>query len=101
MKQIDHGQVTLRYRDSRTQKLQRVTLPAVEFIGRVLQHVLPPGCVKVRYYGIWSNSSGRPLEQARALLDPPPQLALAPLPQPALPPAPPAPACCPYSGSGG
>ena len=91
LEQIDHGLVTFRYRDGRTQQLRRVILPAVEFIGRFLQHVLPPGCVKVRHYGIWSNSSRRQLEQARALLDVP----LPPLPQPSLPAPPPLPACCP------
>ena len=102
LEQIQNGQVTFRYRDGRTQKLCRVTLAAGEFLGRFLQHVLPPGCVKVRYYGIWSNSSRRQLEQARALLDaPPPDTAnpLAsrdPLPQSSPAAAPPAPACCPY-----
>ena len=102
LEQIDHGQVTFRYRENRTQKLQRVMLPAVEFLGRFLQHVLPPGCVKVRYYGIWSNSSRRQLEQARALLDPPPPAASDPLVppasvrQPSLAAAPPLPARCPH-----
>ena len=53
-------------------------------------HVLPRGCAKVRYYGIWSNSFRRQLEQARALLNPPPAIASDPaapitaLPQPAV-----------------
>ncbi|MEK7404081.1 MAG: transposase, partial [Acidobacteriota bacterium] len=71
LEQIDNGQVRFCYRDGRTQKLQRLTLPAVEFIGRFLQHVLPRGCAKVRYYGIWSNSSRKQLDQARVLLTPP------------------------------
>jgi len=102
LEQIDHGQVTFRYRENRSQKLLRVVLPAVEFIGRFLEHVLPPGCVKVRYYGIWSNSCHQQLRQARALLDPPPPaasdplVALPPLTQPSLVAAPPAPARCPH-----
>ncbi len=97
LEQIDNGQVTFRYRENRTQKLRRLTLPAVEFIARFLQHVLPPGCVKVRYYGIWSNSSRRQLQQARALLDPTPDTT-SPLPplQPSLPAAPPDSPRCPY-----
>jgi hypothetical protein len=79
LEQIDQGQVTFRYRDNRSQKLRRVTLPAVEFIARFLQHVLPPGCTKVRYYGIWSNSCRRQLQQARALLSAPPLAASDPL----------------------
>jgi hypothetical protein len=102
LEQIDNGQVTFRYRENRTQMLQRVMLPAVEFIGRFLQHVLPPGCVKVRHYGIWSNSSRRQLEQARALLDAPPPgttnplVPLPSLPQSSLAAAPSAPARCPH-----
>jgi hypothetical protein len=31
-----------------------MTLPALEFIRRFLQDVLPEGFHKVRYYGLWS-----------------------------------------------
>ncbi|MGD0309820.1 MAG: transposase [Acidobacteriota bacterium] len=44
----------------------------MEFIRRFLQHVLPRGCAKVRYYGIWSGSCRKRLDQARALLSVPP-----------------------------
>jgi len=99
LEQIDNGQVTFRYRDSRSQKLRRVTLPALEFIARFLQHVLPPGCAKVRYYGIWAGSCQKQREQARALLSaaPPtpsgPLALVAPLPESAVVPAP---ATCPH-----
>ena len=66
LERIQDGQVTFRYRHNHTQRLRRATLPAMEFIGHFLQHVLPPGCTKVRYYGLWSNSCRRQLEQARA-----------------------------------
>lgn len=81
---IDNGQVRFRFRDNQTQQIRRVTVPAIEFIGRFLQHVLPRGCVKVRYYGIWSPSRRRQLQRARTLLsanrsaaDSPPPLPLA------------------------
>jgi hypothetical protein len=102
LEQIDHGQVTFRYRDNHSQQLCRVTLPAVEFIGRFVQHVLPPGCAKVRYFGIWSNSCRKQLEQARALLSTPPPSSVAPLatlapgPEPPTVSAPVAAALCPY-----
>ncbi len=54
LERLQDGQVTFRYRDNRTQKLRRVTLPAVDFLHRFLQHVLPHGCTKVRSYGLWS-----------------------------------------------
>jgi len=97
LEQIQNGQVTFRYRHSRSQKLHRVTLPAVEFIARFLQHVLPPGCTKVRYYGIWSNSCRRQLQQARALLSAPPLAASDPLaPDSQLAPDAVSPARCPH-----
>jgi len=68
LKSFDNGQVRFRYRDNRTQQIRHVTLPAREFIGRFLQHVLPRGCVKVRYYGIWSPSCRQQLDRARTLL---------------------------------
>ena len=97
LERIQDGQVTFRYRDNHTQRLRRATLPAIEFIGRFLQHVLPPGCTKVRYYGLWSNSCRRQLEQARALLDAPPRAASDSLASPAEPAVSvPTPARCPY-----
>jgi len=63
------GHVTFRYRDNRTQQLQRVTLNAEDFIGRFMQHILPRGFPKVRYYGLASASAGEKREQARLLLE--------------------------------
>jgi hypothetical protein len=63
-----NGQVTFRYRDNRIQQLRRVTIPAEEFIRRLLRHVLPKGFVKVRSYGLWSAQNVAKLEKARALL---------------------------------
>jgi hypothetical protein len=97
LERIQDGQVTSRYRDNHTQRLRRATPPAIEFIGRFLQHVLPPGCTKVRYYGLWSNSCRRQLEQARGLLDAPPRAASDSLASPAEPAVwVPSPARCPY-----
>lgn len=45
------GKVTFRYRATETGTLKSCTLAAEEFIRRFLQHVLPKGFVKVRYYG--------------------------------------------------
>ena len=45
------GQVTFRYRVSGAGQSKLCTLAAEEFIRRFLQHVLPKGFVKVRYYG--------------------------------------------------
>jgi hypothetical protein len=52
---LAHGKVTFRYRPTDTGKLKTCTLSAQEFIRRFLQHVLPRGFVKVRYYGFLSH----------------------------------------------
>jgi hypothetical protein len=50
---IEDGQVTFRYKVRRLRQWKTKTLPALEFMHRFLQHVLPRGTHKVRYYGIW------------------------------------------------
>lgn len=62
------GLITFWYKDSKTGKRRLSTLPAEEFIRRFLQHVLPRGFVKVRYYGLFAPRNRSRLEKARALL---------------------------------
>lgn len=45
------GRVTFQYKKSGTQRRRRMTLSGFEFLRRFLQHVLPSGFRKVRYYG--------------------------------------------------
>jgi len=63
-----NGHVTFRYRDNRTQQEQHLTLCAEEFIARFMQHILPRGFPKVRYYGLAAASHSKAREQARALM---------------------------------
>ena len=98
---LDNGHVRFRYRDNRTQQIRRVTLPAHEFLDRFLQHVLPRGSVKVRYYGIWSPAKRKQLVSARAQLDA--NAPAAPSESTLSPPAPsdvPAPLRCPLCNAG-
>jgi len=67
---FQHGQVTFRYRDNRTQRLGSITLPAQEFLRRFLQHVLPAGFPKVRYYALASAAARPYLQRAHQLLQP-------------------------------
>jgi hypothetical protein len=66
------GKVTFRYHTSDTGKLRTCILPAEEFIRRFLQHVLPKGFVKVRYYGFLSPGLRQRLAALRQQLDHPP-----------------------------
>jgi hypothetical protein len=98
LEQIAEGQVTFRYRDNRTHGLRRITLPGIAFLQRFLQHVLPRGCTKVRYYGLWSPTGRARLAHARTFLSPrllPSTHAPASLPPPVASVAPPRPARCP------
>jgi hypothetical protein len=60
--------VTFRYKDSQTGETRPCTVSAQEFIRRFLQHVLPKGFVKVRYYGFFSHGNRHLLNQIRRLL---------------------------------
>jgi len=68
LEKFENGQVTFGYRDPKTQELKHPTLPAQEFIRRLLRHVLPKGFVKVRSYGLVSSTQKEKLEKARTLL---------------------------------
>ncbi|TDR69722.1 transposase, partial [Photobacterium lutimaris] len=52
----DH-QVTFRYTDSQTQRPATRTLPVVQFLWLILQHVLPKGLQRVRDYGLLHGSA--------------------------------------------
>ena len=49
-------EVTFKYRDYKDNKKQKeMTLKAEEFIRRFLLHILPPGFMKIRHYGLLGN----------------------------------------------
>ena len=64
----DNGKVTFRYKDSSGAQIKTMTVSAEEFIRRFLQHVLPAGVHKVRYYGLWSSSNRRHLSEVQQIL---------------------------------
>lgn len=62
------GKVTFRYRKRDIQTYKIMTLPALEFMRRFLQHVLPKGFQKVRYYGFLSPKKKDLFYQIQLLL---------------------------------
>ena len=67
---IDNGKVTFRYKDSKSGAyIKTMTVDAEEFIRRFLQHVLPTGIHKVRYYGLWSPSNRKKLRKMQHILN--------------------------------
>ena len=65
---LENDQVTFTYKNGDSGKTKRCTLPAEKFIQRFLQHVLPTGFVKIRYYGLFSPGNRRLLIRVRSLL---------------------------------
>jgi Putative transposase/Transposase zinc-binding domain len=65
---LKNGQVTFRYQDGQTKTHKLATLEAQEFIRRFLQHVLPRGLQKVRYFGFFRSQQRQQLQQIRACL---------------------------------
>lgn len=53
---VEDGKVTFKWRDYRDNNRWKVmTVSAFEFIRRFLMHVLPPGFMKIRHYGLLGN----------------------------------------------
>jgi hypothetical protein len=72
---LNNGLVRFSYFDNREHgKHKQMILPAVEFIGRFLSHVLPERFVRIRHFGLHHGSCRRKLQQARRLLGLPLQL---------------------------
>lgn len=65
---VANDEVTFRYRVGDTKKTKTCTLAAEKFIARFLQHVLPKGFVKVRYFGLFSPGKRQVLAQVREKL---------------------------------
>lgn len=65
---LKNGVVMFKYKDSKTKQWQIMSIKAEEFIRRFLQHVLPSGFVKVRYYGLFASANRELLSKVRVLL---------------------------------
>ena len=55
IEQYDGRTVSYWYRDHKTKSTQHETIPVLTFIGRMVQHILPKGFQRIRYYGIHAN----------------------------------------------
>jgi hypothetical protein len=66
--QLAYDYVTFRYIDGATHQRKTCRLRVQTFLHRFLQHVLPRGFVKVRYYGLFSRCQRARLAQLRAQL---------------------------------
>jgi Putative transposase/Transposase zinc-binding domain len=64
----EDGKVTFSYRRSGSNRWRKMTVDALEFIRRFLQHVLPTGFPKVRHYGFLSPNSQMSIGAVRWLV---------------------------------
>ncbi len=76
------GHVTFKYKDSGDQRWRTLRLSAPEFLRRFLQHVLPKGFQRIRYFGWLAPAAKSRWERILALLDhtPPPKVSVVPPP---------------------
>jgi putative transposase/transposase-like zinc-binding protein len=65
---MDQTHVRFRWKDRDAGAWRTERLPGVEFLRRFLQHVLPRGFHKVRYYGLWHPSKRDESNRAWLLL---------------------------------
>ena len=65
---MDQTHVTFRWKDRTADAWRTERLPGGELLRRFLQHVLPRGFHKVRYYGLWHPSKRDQSNRAWVLL---------------------------------
>src|SRR5712664_2637261 len=49
--------VTYHYRSHRTERVEHETVDVVTFIGRMVQHTMPKGFKRIRYYGVQATKT--------------------------------------------
>jgi hypothetical protein len=65
---LDDETVTLRYKDRKSGGARTCRLSGEEFMRRFLQHVLPRGFHKVRYFGLWHPTQRDNATRVRQML---------------------------------
>jgi hypothetical protein len=65
---LDADGVSFRHKHRASNRWRQTRLSGPEFMRRFLQHVLPKGLHKVRYFGLWHPSKRQEAAQARLLL---------------------------------
>lgn len=66
---LKNGIVMFKYKDSKTEQWKIMSLKVEEFIRRFLQHVLPSGFVKVRYYGLFASANRGLLSKVKVIFE--------------------------------
>jgi hypothetical protein len=69
MIKVEDGKVFFHYKHEKSNRLRTMELTVTEFMHRFLQHVLPTGFMKVRYYGFLNPASNISLDEVRARIE--------------------------------
>jgi uncharacterized Zn finger protein (UPF0148 family) len=83
---LDDETVTIQHKDRKTGHARTCRLSGEEFMRRFLQHVLPRGFHKVRYFGLWHPAQRHNAARVRQMLQLRAQLKLEPAQDPSVPP---------------
>jgi len=65
---LDDQTVTIRHKNRTSNRWRTSRIPGHEFMRRFLQHVLPKGLHKVRYFGLWHHTKREQAARIRLLL---------------------------------
>ena len=65
---VDGDKVTFRHKDREADCHRTLTVDGIEFVRRYLQHALPQGFHKLRYYGLWHPAKRTRLDNLRRVL---------------------------------
>lgn len=66
---VENRRVFFKYRKNKSNRWRTMKLDVIEFMRRFLQHVLPNGFMKVRYYGFLHPAASVSLEKIAALIE--------------------------------
>jgi len=66
---VEDRKVVFRYKKQKSARWRSLSLDVLEFMRRFLQHVLPAGFMKIRYFGFLHPGSSFSLEKVRALIE--------------------------------
>jgi len=65
---MDDQTVSFQYKDRKADRQRTCRLQGTEFLRRFLQHILPKGFHKVRYYGLWNPRRRALRERVKVML---------------------------------
>lgn len=66
---VENRKVFFKYKKPKSNRWRTMSLDVMEFLHRFLQHVLPTGFMKIRYYGFLHPCSSVSLEKIAALIE--------------------------------